>query len=108
MNKLLFEELNRFRQLNEITSAVPTDISGKDVNKQVLRLAIISELDAVSLYEQMASKATDPQVKKLMLDVAKEEKTHVGEFEAMLLKLDGDQKTELKAGEKEVTKLLGK
>jgi len=108
MDKLLFEELNRFRQLNEITSAVPTDISGKDVNKQVLRMAIISELDAVSLYEQMASKATDPQVKKLMLDVAKEEKTHVGEFEAMLLKLDGEQKTELKAGEKEANKLLGK
>ena len=108
MDKLLFKELNRVRQLNEITSAVPTDISGKDVNKQVLRLAIISELDAVSLYEQMASKATDPKVKKLMVDVAKEEKTHVGEFEAMLVRLDGDQKTELKAGEKEVNKLLGK
>lgn len=108
MNKLLFEELNRFRQLNEITSVVPTEISDKDVNKQILRMGIISELDAVSLYEQMASKATDQRIKKLMLDVAKEEKTHAGEFEALLLRLDSEQKEELNAGEKEVNKLLGK
>lgn len=45
-----------------------------------------AELDAISLYEQLAALTKDRQIKKTLLDIAKEEKTHVGEFEALLLK----------------------
>ena len=41
------------------------------------------------------------------LDVAKEEKTHVGEFQAMLLKLDAEQVEELAHGKEEVEEITG-
>jgi rubrerythrin len=43
---------------------------------------------------------------KLLLDVAKEEKTHVGEFQALLLMEDKEQEKELKEGKREVEELM--
>ena len=45
---------------------------------------------------------------KVLLDIAKEEKTHMGEFQAMLLREDEEQRQELKEGEQEVEELLEK
>ncbi len=73
-----------------------------DTMPEALRKAIRAEYDAVTLYEQMAENATDEKVKKILLDVAKEEKTHVGEFQALLLELDPEQLDELVNGKKEV------
>ncbi|PIU43125.1 MAG: rubrerythrin, partial [Candidatus Nealsonbacteria bacterium CG07_land_8_20_14_0_80_40_10] len=66
---------------------------------------MIAELDAVNQYEQMAAMTDNGNIKKLLSDIAKEEKTHVGEFEAMLLKSDMEQIKELAAGKKEVDEL---
>lgn len=77
-------------------------IKQEDLDKQILRTGIIAELDAVNLYEQLASMTNDEKLKAILLDVAKEEKTHVGEFQALLLRLDAEQKAELAHGEKEV------
>ena len=63
-------------------------VSGKDLDKEVLRLGIIAELDAVSLYEQLAAKTKDKKIRETLLDIAKEEKTHIGEFQALLLERD--------------------
>jgi rubrerythrin len=57
---------------------------------------------ALSLYEQLANVATDERLKKTLLDVAKEEKTHVGEFESLLKELDPEFEKELESGDKEV------
>ncbi len=81
-------------------------IRKRDMDKEILRAAIIAELDAINLYEQMAAVTTDDDLKKVLLDVAKEEKTHVGEFQALLLRLDKQQEEELKTGRKEVEELL--
>lgn len=74
-------------------------------DKELLRAAIMAELDAVSLYEQMAAATNDRNLKIVFEDVAKEEKTHIGEFQTLLLRLDKDQKSELAAGRKEVEEL---
>jgi rubrerythrin len=79
-----------------------------DLDKEILRTAIIAELDAVSLYEQLASMTDNPHLKAVFLDVAKEEKTHAGEFQEMLLRLDPEQKEELAHGKEEVEELVGK
>ena len=63
-------------------------IDGKNIDKEILRVAIIAELDAINLYEQMAGLTNDENLKAILLDIAKEEKTHVGEFQTLLLKLD--------------------
>ena len=92
-------------------SKIPIDIknvAAKDINKEILRFAIIAELDAISLYEQMASMAENNGVKRVLLDIAKEEKTHVGEFQSLLMKEDGQQEVELEMGKKEVNEKFSK
>jgi rubrerythrin len=76
-----------------------------DLDKQILRVGMIAELDAVSLYEQMAAMTQNENIKKVLLDIAKEEKTHVGEFQSLLLEEDREQERELKEGKKEIEEL---
>ena len=80
----------------------------EDIEKEILRTGIIAELDAINLYEQMASMASNKDIKKILLDIAKEEKTHVGEFLTLLQRKDREQEAELKEGKKEVEELTGK
>jgi rubrerythrin len=92
-------------------SSIPIDltkVSQDNLDKEILRAAIIAELDAVNLYEQLASMTKNDKLKTILLDIAKEEKTHMGEFQAMLLRLDTQQKEELAHGEEEVEELVGK
>jgi rubrerythrin len=79
-----------------------------DLDKEILRAGIIAELDAINLYEQMAAMTGNENIRKILLGIAKEEKTHVGEFQAMLLKEDGEQREELEEGKKEVEELTGR
>jgi rubrerythrin len=53
-----------------------------------LRLAIVAELDAISLYLQLAKYVDDERVEKVFEDVAREEETHFGEFLALLKTYD--------------------
>lgn len=92
-------------------SKIPIDlekVSKKDLDKEILRVGIIAELDAINLYEQMAAKSQNENIKKVLLDIAKEEKTHVGEFLTLLLKEDGEQQKELEEGKKEIEELTGR
>jgi rubrerythrin len=84
-----------------------TKVSKENIDKEILRVGMIAELDAVSLYEQLAAFTENNDIKKILLDIAKEEKTHVGEFQTLLLRLDKQQVEELKAGEEEVKEELG-
>lgn len=79
----------------------------KELELEILRAGIIAELDAINLYEQMAAMTQDNNIKKMLLDIAKEEKTHVGEFQALLLNRDKQQVNELEAGKKEVKEETG-
>ncbi len=78
----------------------------EDVDKIILRTAIIAELDAVNLYEELASMTSNKDLKKVLLDIAREEKTHVGEFLALLNRKDEEQEKELEEGKKEVEEIL--
>lgn len=89
----------------------PLDLQPKKFSKdelaEALRYAIIAELDAINLYLQFASSIEDERFKKVFEDVAKEEKTHVGEFLALLKALDPEQVEEIAGGKKEVEELTG-
>ncbi|MEM0357996.1 MAG: ferritin family protein [Candidatus Bathyarchaeia archaeon] len=80
-------------------------VSKKLLDCEILRVAIIAELDAINLYEQLAAVADNEKIKKVLLEVAKEEKTHVGEFQVLLLKEDKEQVQELEKGRKEVEEI---
>ncbi len=90
-------------------SQIPTKIEKvekKLFDCEILRVAIIAELDAINLYEQLAAATNNENIKKILLDVAKEEKTHVGEFQTLLLKEDKEQVEELEKGKKEVEETI--
>ena len=92
-------------------SQMPIDLAKvkkEEVDREILRAGMIAELDAINFYEQMAALTQSPDLKTILLDIAKEEKTHMGEFQTLLLRKDREQKEELKEGEKEVEELLGK
>ena len=92
-------------------SQLPIDLSKvkkEDIDREILRAGMIAELDAISFYEQMAALTENENIRKVLLDIAKEEKTHMGEFQALLLMEDEEQKEELKEGEEEVEELLEK
>jgi len=90
-------------------SKIPFDrqkIKKDDLDKEILRAAIIAELDAINLYEQMADMTRNGDLRKVLLDIAREEKTHVGEFQTLLLIEDKEQAQELEEGKKEIQELL--
>ncbi len=79
----------------------------KSADLEILRAGMIAELDAVSLYEQMAAVTKDKNIRKVLLDIAKEEKTHVGEFQTLLLARDPQYVEELNKGREEVRRETG-
>lgn len=81
-------------------------VKKEDLDKEIMRIGMIAELDAVNLYEQLAAMTENANLKKILLDIAKEEKTHIGEFQALLVKADKEQKKELEEGRKEVDELI--
>ena len=81
-------------------------IKKEDINREILRAGLIAELDAINLYEQMAALTNNENIKTILLDIAKEEKTHVGEFQTLLLKYDAEQVKELQEGKDEVEELI--
>ncbi|MCD6445941.1 rubrerythrin [Candidatus Bathyarchaeota archaeon] len=83
-------------------------VSGELIDREILRVAMIAELDAVNLYEQLAAITENEDIKKVLLDVAGEEKTHVGEFQSLLLKIDEEQVREMEKGKEEIEELTGK
>lgn len=92
-------------------SKIPIDltkIKKENLDREILRAGIIAELDAINLYEQMAELTSNEDIKEILLDIAREEKTHVGEFQALLLKEDDEQVKEMEEGKKEVKEELEK
>ena len=91
-------------------SQLPTNlekVKKEDLNKEILRAGMIAELDAINFYEQMAALTDNENIRKVLLDIAREEKAHVGEFEALLLQEDEEQVEESEEGKKEVEELTG-
>jgi len=60
----------------------------EDLDKEILRAAMIAELDAVNIYEQMANLTKNEEIRKILLDVTRKEKIHVAMFETVLLQTD--------------------
>lgn len=73
---------------------------------RAIRLAITAEHDAVQLYELIADSTPDVAVRKIMQDVANEEKEHVGEFEELLARIDPENEHFVGEGVQEAEELI--
>ncbi len=73
---------------------------------QALRLAIIGELDAINLYVQLADAIDDERVRRVLLDIAYEEKVHVGELMEILEMIDPEQARAVEKASREIKELI--
>ena len=69
---------------------------------ELLRMAIVAEQDAIVLYQLMARRVKNKKVKEVLLDVAREEKVHIGEFKGLLELLDKEEIPTEKEGKDEI------
>ncbi len=94
-------------------SKIPVDWSSlekmgeEQPDVELIRIGIIAELDAINLYEQLASLAKNELVRKVFLDIAEEEKEHFGEFLELLKRTDKEIVKSMEEGAEEV-KEMGK
>lgn len=85
-------------------------IESKDedcTDTQMLRKGIAEEMEAINKYEKFAEQASDPRVRTLFLDVAKEEKIHAEEFEELLERLDPEMEEVDDEAEEEIKTMFG-
>jgi rubrerythrin len=86
LNEMLSNEMN----LNDKT------------DDEILRMAIVAEQDAIVLYQLMSRKVKNKKVKEVLLDVAREEKVHIGEFKGLLEMLDKEDVPTEEEGKDEI------
>lgn len=59
-------------------------LEGEERDKEILRIAIVAELDSVKFYEQLASETDNGKLKEVLYGIAREEKNHLKAFEGFL------------------------
>ena len=72
---------------------------------RALRLDIAAEEEAIHLYEAHADAIDHPLAKKVLQDVANEEREHVGEFQQLINILQEDETEWLEHGMEEVREM---
>ena len=70
---------------------------------RAIRFAVASELEATSIYEQIAASCTVnlDHAKSVLLSIAREEQVHVGELMSLIAYLSPDEIVAYEEGEKE-------
>jgi len=84
--------------------------SGRKVTKEELiraiRFFVAAEYEAIQLYTEIAESTDELLAKKVLYDIANEEKVHAGEFLRLLKELDKEEEKFYKEGEKEVEEMI--
>jgi rubrerythrin len=90
--------------LNPFSGVVPRPMTKGELIRAI-RLNLAAEEEAVHLYVAHADATDDPLAKKVLLDIADEERVHAGEFLELLRRLAPDEAQFLENGRKEVEEM---
>lgn len=74
---------------------------------RAVRFMVAAEYEAVQLYMQLAESIDDELSKKVLIDIADEERVHAGEFLTLLKKLAPEEAEFYKEGAEEVEEMEG-
>lgn len=72
---------------------------------RAIRLDIAAEEEAAALYQAHADATDNPIAKRVLLDIANEERVHIGEFIQLIELLTGDEKAWMENGFAEVLEM---
>jgi rubrerythrin len=92
--------------VDPFTGRVPKSKLTKDELIRAIRLDIAAEHEAIHLYTSHAEAIDDPVARKVLLDIANEERVHIGEFERLLEILTGDEQEFRAEGRDEVDEMV--
>lgn len=73
---------------------------------RAIRYSIAAEYEAIQLYEQLAESTDNGLAKKVLLDIAREEVVHAGEFLRLLKELQPDEQDNYEEGAEEVGEMI--
>jgi rubrerythrin len=73
---------------------------------RAIRLNIAAEHEAVHLYMSHADATDHPLAKEVLIDIANEERVHIGEFERLIEVLSGDEAKFIAEGREEVDEMI--
>lgn len=90
---------------NPFSGTVPERKLTREELIRAIRLNIAAEHEAVHLYTAHADATDDVLAKKVLIDVANEERVHIGEFMRLLEILTGDEANWLADGRAEVDEI---
>jgi rubrerythrin len=90
---------------NPFSGTVPERKLTHEELVRAIRLNIAAEHEAIHLYMAHAEAIDHPLAKKVLIDIANEERVHVGEFERLLEILTGDEETWVAEGREEVDEM---
>jgi rubrerythrin len=96
--------------MKNIKEALLTAITELDTDnpsdEDILRIGITAEQGAITLYNKLAKLTKNKNLQKILLDVSKEEKVHVHEFERMLIDVDDEELDAQVEGSNEVEEII--
>lgn len=91
--------------LNPFSGKVPDRKLTNDELIRAIRLDLAAEHEAVHLYLAHAEASDNPLAKKVLVDIANEERVHAGEFARLISILAGDEDALLAQGAQEVNEM---
>lgn len=89
---------------NPFIGNVPRKITKEELIRAI-RLNIAAEHEATHIYMAHADATDDPLAKKVLIDIANEERVHAGEFQRLLKYLDPDEEQFYADGAREVEEM---
>lgn len=91
--------------INPFSGKVPDRKLTTEELIRAIRLDLAAEEEAVHLYMAHAEATDHPLAKKVLIDIANEERVHAGEFSRLLEILTGDEDKWLAEGAEEVDEM---
>jgi rubrerythrin len=99
-NMILFKKAQELQNVK-----TPEPLTERELTR-ALRDAIIAEEGAIKQYEAIVDATDNEDAKKILQDIADEERVHVGELQKLLNDMLPDEEKLLEEGEKEVKEEL--
>lgn len=90
---------------NPFSGSVPARKLTLEELIRAIRLDVAAEHEAIHLYMAHAEATDHPLARKALIDIANEEREHVGEFNRLLEILTGDEDKFLAEGREEVDEM---
>jgi len=94
--------------VNPFSGKVPDRKLSDEELIRAIRLNLAAEHEAIHLYMAHAEATDHPLARKVLIDIANEERVHAGEFQRLLEILTGDEDRWLAEGREEVDEMAAK